>query len=109
MPEEPTLVVDVEPIAADTVAVRVRGEFDLAGVEPFHAAIAGACASTPTVVELDLEAVTFIDSSGVGAIVVASRTVAARGAVMRIGARSPVVERVLEVSGVEEALRASTS
>jgi anti-sigma B factor antagonist len=107
MPEEATLVVDIEPLAADTVAVRVQGEFDLAGVESFHLAVAAACEAAPAVVELDLEAVSFIDSSGVGAIVVASRTAAARGAAMRIGARSPVVERVLEVSGLEEALRAT--
>jgi anti-anti-sigma factor len=107
MSEDAPLVTAVEPIEADIVAVRVHGEFDLAAVEQFHAAIAAACDRSPATVELDLEAVSFIDSSGVGAIVVASRNAAARGASMRIGARSPVVERVLEVSGLEAALRAA--
>jgi anti-anti-sigma factor len=105
------LAAEVEP-GDGLVIVRVRGEFDLAGVEVFSSAIGqagetGAPDADGLVIELDLTDVTFIDSSGVGAIVVASRSVAAAGGTITIGARSSVVERVLEVSGVEDALRSA--
>jgi anti-sigma B factor antagonist len=98
----------VDATNAATVVVHVDGEVDLAAVEELRAAIDEA-RTTPgaEVIELDLAGVTFIDSSGVGAIVLASRAVADANQTMRIGARSAVVERVLEVSGLEEALRAA--
>jgi anti-sigma B factor antagonist len=98
------LVAEVGDARDGYVTIHVRGEFDLAGVEAFTDAIDAATGGGPVVVELDLSDVSFIDSSGVGAIVVAARTVATRGSAVRIGGRSPVVERVLEVSGLEAAL-----
>jgi len=86
------------------VTVLLRGEFDLAAVEMFTDAVESVAALSPAVVELNLEGVTFIDSSGVGAIVVAARSITERGATIRLGARSAVVDRVLEVSGLEVAL-----
>ena len=98
----------VDTTNTTAVVIHVAGEVDLAAVEELRAAI-DAARATPgaEVIELDLGEVTFIDSSGVGAIVLASRAVADANQSMRIGARSSVVERVLEVSGLEEALRAA--
>lgn len=92
-------------VADEVTVVRVRGEFDLAGVDTFRRVVAEAGVAGTDVVEIDLRDVSFIDSSGVGAIVVAAREAAAGGRQIRIGARSSFVERVLEVSGLEEALR----
>ncbi len=98
----------VDAADAAAVVVHVDGEVDLAAVEELRAAIDEARATPGAeVIELDLSGVTFIDSSGIGAIVMASRAAADANQSMRIGARSPVVERVLEVSGLEEALRAA--
>jgi anti-anti-sigma factor len=47
-----------------------------------------------------------MDSSGVGAYVDAFRRAKAKNVTLEIGARSPAVDRVLELSGVEEALAA---
>ena len=44
-----------------------------------------------------------MDSSGVGAYVAAFRRARSRGTSLVIGQRSPAVDRVLELSGVEEA------
>lgn len=98
------LVAEVGVPTEGLVTIRLRGEFDMAGVGAFTDAINAARADGPMVVELDLSDVGFIDSSGVGAIVVAARTVATHGSKIRIGARSRVVDRVLEVSGLEVAL-----
>ena len=98
----------VDAASAPTVVVRVVGEVDLAAAEELRAAIDEArSTSGAEVIELDLGEVTFIDSSGVGAIVAASRVAAAANQAIRIGARSSIVDRVLEVSGLEEALRAT--
>jgi anti-sigma B factor antagonist len=58
----------------------------------------------PTKIELDMSDLSFIDSSGVGAYVTAHRRAQAKGSQLRVGERSGLVERVLELSGVEEAL-----
>jgi anti-anti-sigma factor len=102
------LVAEVGDARDGHITIRVRGEFDLAGVEAFTDAIEAATAGGSVIVELDLSDVSFIDSSGVGAIVVAARAVATRGSTVRIGGRSPVVDRVLEVSGLEAALETPT-
>ena len=51
----------------------------------------------------------FIDSSGVGAYVTAFRRARAQGTQLTVGLRSPLVQRVLELSGVEEALAAEAT
>jgi anti-anti-sigma factor len=104
-----TLVAEAGHPQDGHVIVRLRGEFDLAGVDAFTSAVRAASSSSPMIVEIDLGDVGFIDSSGVGAIVVAARSLAAQGAQVRIGARSRVVDRVLEVSGLEAVLGSSNS
>jgi anti-anti-sigma regulatory factor len=47
-----------------------------------------------------------MDSSGVGAYVHAFRRARARNVPLTIGERSPAVDRVLVLSGVEDALKA---
>lgn len=84
--------------------VRLAGELDLATSFLLTTAVEGACAPGAMAVELDLENVRFIDSSGVGAIVLAHRVVVGSGGRLTIGRRSGIVDRVLEVSGVERAL-----
>ncbi len=86
------------------VIVRVTGELDLGSVTEFLAAIDEAIDRDPSSIELDLGDLAFMDSSGVGAYVDAFRRARARSVILEIGDRSPPVERVLELSGVEEAL-----
>lgn len=84
-----------------TLIVRVSGELDLHTAEPFRQAIDDALASGKIRnVILGLRGVTFIDSSGVGAILGRYRLVRElHGSVVAVGLR-PAVRRVLEMSGV---------
>ena len=96
-------------IAADgRVVVRVDGELDLSTVTRFGTALDEAIDGEPAVIELDLGSLTFMDSSGVGAYVTAFRRARAKNVELVIGDRSAVVDRVLQLSGVEEALAAES-
>ncbi|MGQ0617007.1 MAG: STAS domain-containing protein [Acidimicrobiia bacterium] len=102
-PDQAPLTVAVARGDEGHVMVRLAGELDLATSFLLTTAVEGAC-SPGMAVELDLENVRFIDSSGVGAIVLAHRVVVGSGGRLTIGRRSGIVDRVLEVSGVERAL-----
>lgn len=84
--------------------VRARGEVDLTTVARLATVLHDAIEHTGDLVELDLEQVTFIDSSGVGAIVVADRLARSLGRRLVIGPRSIFVTRVFEVAGLDQAL-----
>jgi anti-anti-sigma factor len=85
-------------------ALKLTGELDLSTVEIFVDALNSVLEAPPATVVLDMSELGFIDSSGVGAYVTAYRKAQAKGCSLRVGARSNLVERVLELSGVEEAL-----
>jgi anti-anti-sigma factor len=76
----------VEPIER---GFRLCGEFDLAAVELFEAAVEGVGAG---IVVLDMSAVSFIDSSGIHAIVGLHRRLTSVGGRLRVeGASSHIV------------------
>ncbi|WGL50364.1 STAS domain-containing protein [Nocardioides sp. BP30] len=58
---------------------------------------------------LDMAAVDFIDSTGLGSLVELSREAAARDAVMVVAPRSPRVERVFELTGLDRVWAAAPS
>jgi len=109
MPELGVLRVETKPADASAVVVQLTGELDLSTVAVFVDAIEDVLGDRPPAVELDLSDLTFIDSSGVGAYVSAFRRAKAQGTNLSLGPRSPLVQRVLELSGVEEALAAEAA
>ena len=84
--------------------MRVAGELDLSSIAQFLVVLDEAIDAEPKSIELDLGSLAFMDSSGVGAYVHAFRRARSKNVPLRIGERSPAVNRVLELSGVEEAL-----
>jgi anti-anti-sigma factor len=109
MPGLGVLKVVTDPTDGPGVVMRLSGELDLGTVPMFVDAMADVLGDNPPVVELDLSELTFIDSSGVGAYVTAFRRAKAQGTNLSVGPRSPLVQRVLELSGVEEALAAEAA
>ena len=87
-----------------TVVLRFAGELDLSTVAIFVEALDSLLDGDPVTIEVDLSELNFIDSSGVGAYVTAYRRAKAKGSQLSVGERSDLVERVLQLSGVEEAL-----
>jgi anti-anti-sigma factor len=74
--------------------VRAGGEIDTRTVHEFHAAVTRA-ASLASRVVLDLAGVTFVDSSGLGALIVARNSAREIGGSLSLVSPPPVVRRLL--------------
>jgi anti-anti-sigma factor len=78
--------------------VSLRGELDASTVPGLAEELASGADS---LVVLDLNQLTFIDSSGLGAIHVARQRVINDGGVLVVCRPSPAVHRVLEITGLD--------
>jgi anti-anti-sigma factor len=85
--------------------VTVVGEIDMATSDQLTHAVETALANRPTIVRLDLAATSFIDSSGLRAVVAAERRTADDGARLAIVGMSAAVEKILEITGLIERYR----
>jgi anti-anti-sigma factor len=97
-PAYPRFVALVEP-GPDVVTVLLAGELDLAVEDETHTAIHAAWRLGAQAVVVDLTAVTFMDSTGVQALLAAQSAADAAGRrlALRLG---PPAERVLELCGI---------
>ena len=96
--------VRIEP-HGNTLVVEVVGELDIAVAETFEVELRKALANEASTVVLDMGGVSFIDSSGIRALLLIdaeSRQDGNRFSVKR--EFSPEVERSLELTGVAERL-----
>jgi anti-sigma B factor antagonist len=82
----------------------IDGELDLRTAVDLRAEVSAILAERPppTDVELDLAGVTFMDSLGLGTLVVGHRICAQLGVRYRVRNPSPFVSRLLEVSGLRD-------
>ena len=98
--DTPHLTVDAQR-ADDRLIVTVVGEVDAATASDLEA---GIVLDDPAiaVVDLRLDQVTFIDSSGLRALLMVRERVVAAGASVVLGATSTLVDRLLEVTGLAE-------
>jgi anti-sigma B factor antagonist len=80
----------------------VEGEFDLAVVDEFLA-WALPCLGRADVIEIDLGAVSFIDSSGLGALVRVRNDAAEQAKSLSLVNPSPATNRLLELTGLQQA------
>jgi anti-sigma B factor antagonist len=96
------------PDAGAAVVVSLAGELDIGTVESICARGATALdqPGARTLI-FDLAAVTYIDSTAIGALVDVRRAAAARHVPMRLAHVSSSVQRVLEISGLAEYLGAT--
>jgi anti-anti-sigma factor len=96
------LRIAVEPAGHDEVIVAVRGELDCATADQLRAAITALLNGGDVhAIGLDLRGLGFIDSTGIGTLVVAQRISAQVGVRLRLIAVSAFAARVLGVLGVD--------
>jgi anti-anti-sigma factor len=89
--------------SADTV--QLSGEFDMAATFTVEPALERMLERPDLdLITLDLSAVTFIDSVGLGVVIRFSQEAEARGAVLRIVPGPPEVQRVFQTAGLAEVL-----
>lgn len=86
--------------------VAVSGEVDLQTAPRLAAALDSCPAST---VVVDLTAVEFLDSSGLGALVTANRHVTESGGTLRLVRPRPAVDKVLTISRLTDVIPAFDS
>jgi anti-sigma B factor antagonist len=89
---------DLEVQADPDGTLRLSGEFDMSSVETFRLAVE-TCAEPDREIVLDLTELTFLDSSGIRAILTMAREIGTNGVVMRNP--QPNVRRVIELIGIE--------
>jgi anti-sigma B factor antagonist len=96
------LQIEVTQTEGSPVLVALVGELDLVSASAFIRAVADLQPLLPTQVVIDLSGLTFVDSSGVNALVQAVRAVEADGGGAVLAAPSAPTRRVLEITRAGE-------
>jgi anti-sigma B factor antagonist len=101
--EHPHLTIDVtSPPEAQMIAL--TGEADLLGAPSILAAVKDASAGGPELIVVDLRNLTFIDSSGLQALITGLELCRARGHELRIIRGPENVQRLFELTGMNDIL-----
>lgn len=79
----------------------ISGEIDAASADAFEQRLMPALATSSSVV-LDLSEVSFMDSSGLRALMTIHADVTSRHGTIELSATSPAVDRLLAVTGLNE-------
>ncbi len=88
------------------VVVELAGDFDLSGVEPFRSCIDELITSSKDTVLVDLRDVSFIDSTGISALLAARRLLADHDRELRFNDISAAASRVFELTGLTDLFHA---
>ncbi len=91
-------------VDGDVAYLVLTGEFDLAGVQEFQDAIQKAEAEKPKALLIDLSGLSFMDSSGLRALVMAEERARAARRRLAIVPGPPHVRRVFEITQLEQRL-----
>ena len=106
---------DVVPLARDVLHVETRqdgsdptiivvGEFDMTGTEQFWAHVSEAVQARPMSLTIEARGLTFVDSSGLAAMVRAREAATEAGVAFRVSEPSPPLCRIVEICGLESLL-----
>ncbi|HEX6421327.1 MAG TPA: STAS domain-containing protein [Acidimicrobiales bacterium] len=88
----------------DTALVTVAGELDLHSSAELTAEIGRVLDSGPAVVEIDATDLSFADSAGLRALLLARQDAERRGVGLRLTQVSGPLDRLLEMTGLREVL-----
>ena len=91
------------PDDVDVRSLALSGEIDIANADDVVAAALDALDAGPEILELALAGITFIDSSGLCALVRIRNEAASRDVGLLLVRVPPAIARVMEVSGLDEA------
>jgi anti-sigma B factor antagonist len=102
--QPPSFGIRVQPMQAGIVRVQVIGEVDLCTAPLLEQALVRELDAAVHLL-LDLSEVSFIDSSGLHAIVSAARTARRNGGMLAVDSPLPgQARRLIEITGLEELL-----
>jgi anti-sigma B factor antagonist len=81
------------------------GEFDMTVTESFWAHVSEALETQPVSITVEARGLTFIDSSGLAALIRACEAAGEAGAAFRVSEPSPALRRMVEITGTVDLLR----
>ncbi|MEW2546871.1 STAS domain-containing protein [Streptomyces sp. NPDC047002] len=87
------------PAESDRIVVAPRGEVDWDAHEALHRNLVDALRATPSGLDLRLDGVTFWDCAALGVLLRVREHAAAEGKTVVVRSASPIVHRVLELTG----------
>jgi anti-sigma B factor antagonist len=87
-----------------TAVIVVEGELDLHASPKLTAAVEQVLAESPPAVEIDASGLTFADSAGLRALLMARNDAEKRGTDLRLVQVSEPLDRLLEMTGLREVL-----
>ena len=87
---------------ADTVTVTLHGEVDVMTVDQVRVALTDAIAAKPRVVVIDMADLSFIDSTGLGALIFGFQRARDAGIAFRLARPTRGVHQILVLSGLLE-------
>src|SRR3954452_21367377 len=103
MTEAAHINVDTE-VTGEQALVRLSGELDLDGAGPVAEQIVALADGNIRTVVIDASDVSFLDSSGLRALLTAREQLEKLDVVLRVDSPSAVVERVLDMTGTRQLL-----
>lgn len=99
------LTISKRELSNGWVSITVEGEVDLATVEELQSAIDGVLEDSADQVVVDLTQSSFMDSTGLKALVVANRKFDEAGRSFAIAIDGGPVSRLIDLSGVDKTIR----
>ena len=97
------LQVDARDAATETV-ITLDGEFDISNTESFGAVVGAALGKHPAAIAIDARGLTYMDSSGLRALLVARASAGDDGVGFRIDNPPPELRRLVERTGLRALL-----
>ena len=85
----------------ESVVLKAQGDIDLDSSREFKEKINELLEAGSKLMVLDLAGVRFIDSSGLGVLVVSLKSAAEHDSSIRLACAQPVVEKVLQLTGLD--------
>ncbi len=98
------LSIDTRALSQREILLTLTGELDYASAQQLRAAVTAALDGETDTIVISLVGVTFIDSTGIGTLVVARRICNDMRVTLRVSDASPFITRLFAVVGVSEAL-----
>ncbi|HXH59347.1 STAS domain-containing protein [Iamia sp.] len=99
-----TLAVHVDDLRKDLVLISLDGAVDAATATQVKEALEPFATRPSVIVVLDFEALTFIDSAGLGTLIATQRHLREVGSELRLTRVPSHVQRLLQITALDQAL-----